>query len=291
MHGVSEACHSQRWGGKSNITKPPVWPHRCLAQVPSSRGMCDLVQDVRAMVQPDDPTGPLHLRTLCGLGRFRIIERDLSASEGGVEAVLIPQAGNRFRIWVDPTPPGGWDKIPPKLRLAVRRHRLRFRVAHEIAHSFFYRRDGGEPHRVVADSPEQEEFADAFARSLLVPAALTAATPSTPDGVVDLHDSCDVSLEVALRAFSQARGSLSAVLLHWPVGAALTADTARVQWATADVTREGRRTLHDRVREIVQNTESGLSPVGGSTLVLKRRRQVVWMEDGASGRASVRAHG
>ncbi len=245
------------------------------------------------MVQPDDPAGPLHLRTLCGLGRFRIIERDLSASEGGVEAVLIPQAGNRFRIWIDPTPPGGWDKIPPKLRPAVRRHRLRFRVAHEIAHSFFYRRDGGEPHRVLADSPEQEEFADAFARSLLVPAALAAATPATPDGVVDLHDSCDVSLEVALRAFSQARGSLSAVLLHWPVGTTLTGDTARVQWATDDITREGRRTLQDRVREIVQNAESALSEqVGASTLVLKRRRQVVWMEDATPDlAASVRALG
>ena len=211
---------------KSYTTSKP-WSHG-LTSVPRVSDAGRLAAEVRAAIQPQDPEGPiLRLEPLCRAARVRVIKRDLGSVSGGAEAVLVPQPKDRFHIWVDPTPRGGWQ-IAPTLRVAVRRHRLRFRVAHEIAHTLFYRRNGGEPDRLLGDSPQQERFADEFARALLVPPALVATIEASPQGVLDLQRLCDVSLEVALRALVASRLDVTAALTYWPVASG--PDQARVQW-------------------------------------------------------------
>lgn len=253
------------------------WPHRCLDRVPTRKGACRLAQTVRASTQPHDPVGVLgDLRELCRVGRFRIVERELSGARGGVEAMLLPQAANRFRIWVDPTPPGGWNRINPTVRSTLRRHRLRFRVAHEIAHSFFYQRDGGVPRRAVPDSPEQEDFADAFARALLIPTDAARATRPTAQDVVALHERYDVSLQVAVRAVTEMNPGLSAALLYWPSGSPVAESTATLQWCTSDL-RHSWRDVASAMRG--GYWESGL-PTSGS-IILWSRRQLLWVDSTA----------
>jgi hypothetical protein len=247
-------------------------------------------------IQPDDSFGPLvDLQRVCRAGRFRVIERDLGGGAGGAQAMLLPKAGNRFHIWVDPTPPGGWDRIEPALRQDLHRHRLRFRVAHEIAHAFFYRRQGGQPTRVLGDSAEQERFADEFARALLVPAALASAVAPTPGGVLDLQARCDVSLEVAARAFADARRRVSTLLAHWSAGMFPNPDNTLVQWASEDLMRQGGAALRDRLRMIVEATQSVArgdrskrvqNP--GTTLMLRYRRQLLWVSVDATGSGRAR---
>jgi hypothetical protein len=266
-----EATRSIYDRGKSNITCLPKWPIRALGRVPDLPDAHRLARDVREAVQGHDPCGPVaDLREICRAGRFRVFERELSGRQAGIEAALLPQARNRFHIWVDPTPPGGWDKIDPGLRPVVRRHRLRFRVAHEIAHSFFYRRDGGEPSRLALDSPEQEEFADAFASALLLPPSVAKATAPLAESVVRLHERYDVSLQVAVRAVAETHVGLSAALLHWSGSYASPKDVAELQWSTLDLRLCWRDTA------LPASVRSTRQPRGHS-VTLRSRRQLLWL--------------
>lgn len=269
------SSQSLRPTGKSNTTD--IWPHRCLKRVPKVRGAYRLAEDIRAGMRPCDPSGPLgDLAEICRAGGFRIIERELSGARGGVEAMLLPQPRNRFRIWVDPTPPGGWERIEPTIRPAVRRHRVRFRVAHEIAHSFFYRRDGGLPRRVVLDSPEQEAFADAFAHALLVPPEEVRRTRPTPENVVGLHERYDVSLQVVVRAVAEVHPHLSAALLYWPAGASAGTDSAELQWCTPDL----RGSWRTAAAELAGDNDRRVSAKGRG-LSMPDRRQLLWISSAA----------
>jgi hypothetical protein len=187
--------------------------------------------------------------------------------------MLLPQPANRFRIWVDPTPPGGWARIDAAVRPILRRHRLRFRVAHEIAHSFFYQRGSGVPRRAVPDSPEQEDFADVFARALLVPAYAARATKPTVEDIVALHERYDVSLQVAVRAVAEINPGLSAALLYWPIGSSTAErDAAALQWCTPDL----RHSWRDAASAVCSDGEPGL-PSSGSGVILWSRRQLLWV--------------
>lgn len=275
---------------KSNTTTAPAWRYDCLRAVPDSAEARRLAQQMRKAVQPNDPFGPLvDLRAVCRAGRFRVIERKMGGEAGGAQAVLVPQPGNRFHIWVDPTPRGGWERIEPALRQNLRRHRLRFRVAHEIAHALFYRRGGGEPRRVLGDSAEQEKFADEFARALLVSTTLASEVAPTPSGVLGLQDRCDVSLELAARAFADARPELTTLLACWPAGTLPTADSALVQWASEDLVRQGGEVSRHRLRTIIDMAQCVLRGDrserlrnSGTALMLPRRRQLLWISADAT---------
>ena len=123
--------------------------------------------------------------------------------------MLTPLPEDRFGITVDPTPRGGWQRIPVHLRKELRRHRFRFRVGHELGHTYFYARDGDRPRRHLFDSPEQEEFCDAFSRELLVPIRAARRAAPTPDGLLRLRSTHDVSLELAARSLSAAQPNLA----------------------------------------------------------------------------------
>lgn len=42
-------------------------------------------------------------------------------------------------------PRGGWAQMEPQIQAELREHRLRFRICHEVAHSFFFDRDNELP--------------------------------------------------------------------------------------------------------------------------------------------------
>lgn len=184
--------------------QPGPWPELCLGSVPGEDATVSLAARVRrAVFGARNPlTTPLDLDELCRLGGFRVRERRLGGARGGLEGVLAPARGDRFEIHVDPEPPGGWSRIPAAVRQSLRRQRLRFRVAHEVAHSFFYDRDGDVPRRRLGDSLRQEEFCDRFAAELLLPGVAVASTAQTARAVFELSTQFDVSLQLAARSFA-----------------------------------------------------------------------------------------
>lgn len=90
--------------------------------------------------------------------------RSLAAAAGALEACLLP-SGSGFHVVVDPAP-------TPRTRWASRFEndsaRLRFRLAHELGHTIFYR-PGVPPTRVGRPTEDEELFCDRFGAALLIP--------------------------------------------------------------------------------------------------------------------------
>lgn len=180
-----------------------------LEEIPDVPNLEKLAERVRRHCG-QDRRRRLDLAPVCSVFGAIVRVAELGGREGGQEAVLVPLDEGRFGVVVDPTPRGGWDRIPPGVRLNLRRHRLRFRVGHELAHTFFYsRRSAGPPRRQLFDSDEQEDFCDRFSRTILVPRREIACMEPTAEGLVKLQRACDVSLEVAARAVAAARSDLN----------------------------------------------------------------------------------
>lgn len=168
------------------------------------------------------------MRRLCALARAKLQIARLSAREGGQEALLVPLSGDRFGISIDPTPSGGWQKIPVKIRAELKRHRVRFRAGHELGHALFYRRGADRPRRHVYDSPAQEGFCDLFSRELLVPRSLADQARPTPRALLKLRAECDVSLELAARAVAAAQPGLRIAIWFAPADG----EGLALQWAS-----------------------------------------------------------
>ena len=262
------------------------WPHRELLAVPGRAGAERVAAEVRRSFLRD-PLAPLpDLKSLSRAGRFKVIERTLGGAEGHGEAMLLPAPGNRFHIWVDAEPRGGWDGVPAGVRDDLRRHRFRFRVAHEMAHSFFYSRGRGEPRRLVPDSDAQERFADTFARSLLLPPGAASLAPPTAAGALALQQTYDVSLEVALRSLLLQHPTCVGALLYWHTRSDITGATAKVQWSSP-----GSDGSLARIRESLDAMWSGTR--SGPALapdieLLPARRQAIWVAE-LTRRSSARA--
>jgi len=176
--------------------------------IPKDAELAELAEEVRRHCGQGQ-RGRVDFAAVCKAFGAALRVAELEGREGGEEAMLVPLHENRFGIVLDPTPRGGWNLIPRPVRQDLRRHRLRFRLGHELAHTFFYaRRVGQTPLRRLFDSEEQEDFCDRFSRSLLVPQAQIAHMEPTAEGLVRLQRACDVSLEVAARAVLAARREL-----------------------------------------------------------------------------------
>jgi hypothetical protein len=171
----------------------------------------------------------LDLSDVCEAARVTVREALLSGERGGQEALLTPLGDDRFAITVDATPRGGWRCVEGRMQEELRRHRVRFRVAHELAHTLFYWRHGDRPRRHLLDSASQERFCDAFSRALLVPPAVAARMPVNTGSIVDLQETFDVSLEVAARALAAAHPRAFVGL--WFADAEGD-DQLRLQWCT-----------------------------------------------------------
>lgn len=161
----------------------------------------------------------------------------------GVEGALLPDpTEDRFVIQVDPTPPSGWEGLPGQVTSSLRRHRRRFRIAHEIAHTCFYARDKGRPpERSDAPTKAEERFCDEFARAILVPPEAARAIAPTADSAFELADTFDVSLEVGARALSAAHPELTIALWFWRPGKDASPGSLLRQWSNADRTPSLRR--------------------------------------------------
>jgi IrrE N-terminal-like domain len=151
----------------------------------------------------------------------------LSAHRGGIEAALAPRSGDRFALLVDTEPCEGWASVFPALREELARHRLRFRVAHEVGHSFFYDRSGPRPRRLAPNSAAQERWCDRFASALLLPPLVVSRASPTCETLLDLHRKFDVSLQAAARALARVQRERFVAVL---VARGRRPPFVRVQW-------------------------------------------------------------
>ncbi len=87
--------------------------------------------------------------------------RQLDAVRGGHQALLVPRPTGGFHVVVDP------DPTPAQHACGVESHTvIRWRVAHEYAHTFFYAHRHV-PRRPTPPSADEEAFCDDFANELL----------------------------------------------------------------------------------------------------------------------------
>jgi hypothetical protein len=149
------------------------------------------------------PKTKLDLRRVCDRLDIEVSVVPMEVPDGGAQGFLIPKPVG-FLIEVDPEPREGWQSVAPSLRRQLARHRERFLVAHELAHTLFYEESSTGPRRVVFNSTHQETFCDELARALLVPADASAELPFQPESVVEIQHRFDVSMEVALRSLVEA---------------------------------------------------------------------------------------
>jgi hypothetical protein len=206
---------------------------------------------------------------LLAAGGFSVAEADLKADEGGHEALMFPGADGLLHIRVDSRPKAGWATECAELRSETRRHRLRFRVAHEVAHSFFYRRTGDVARRQRRSSPGEERFCDLFASALLVPPAAVLRRPARAASVIALHEHYDVSVEVAARALAQARPNYDVALGYWRGRVGCCQNRVEVQWAS--------ERLHDDAARVLRHAQDGYRTSWEITAARPRapRRQLV----------------
>jgi hypothetical protein len=202
------------------------WPDIALDAVPSLATAEQLASTVRDAVCTS-PNSRQDLATLLAAGRFELEIGPLGARGGGIEAALAPRSDNRFALFVDPEPRDGWASVAPSRCEELARHRLRFRLAHEVGHSFFYDRTRQRPYRLARDSAEQERWCDRFASALLLPPSVVATAHATPQALLRLQRHFDVSVEVAARALARVHRERFVALL---VARGARPPHVRVQW-------------------------------------------------------------
>jgi hypothetical protein len=172
------------------------------------------------------------LSPLLAAGDFDLSVADLAVDRGGYEALMFPALDGRLHIRVDTRPKTAWGTESDELRGQTRRHRLRFRVAHEVAHSFFYERNARGARRRRGASPAEERFCDLFASALLLPPEAVRAAAPAAASVLALHRHFDVSVEAAARALADTYPNLDIVLGYWCEHEPRLAHHLRVQWAS-----------------------------------------------------------
>lgn len=224
------------------------------------------------------PTSRLDLRRVCERLDIEISVLPMGVPDGGPQGFLIPTLEGRFRIEVDPEPANGWQSVAPKLRRTLSRHRRRFLIAHELAHTLFYAEDPAGTKRLVHDSDRQEVFCDNLARALLVPPEVARATPFTPDGVAELQRRFDVSMELALRGAVAAHDGIAWLLL-------VRHNELRVQWTseqrrlTAQALPDLRRLAAEATREQRAQAElSGVERPARALYVAQRGQAIVTVD-------------
>ena len=213
--------------------RPPTRPHAApeasvrLERVPPLREAPELARRLRKSWGVGG-AAPLDLDAVCRHLGVEIAERPLGAASGGAQGFLVPRHRGGFRAEVDPEPRCGWSLVSPSARAVLRRHRWRFLVCHELAHTVFYEDGPGAPQRMVPGSERQEAFCDELARALLVPRGAAASLPLCPESVLGLQHRYDVSMEIAFRSLVAAHGGAVGWLL-------LKRDRGiRIQWTSAD---------------------------------------------------------
>ena len=204
-----------------------MWPTRVFASVPSKEIAVELADEVRRAVFDNAwaMQRACDLHEVCRQGGFlpRRADREFSATNH--DALLIPRPDGHFSIVVDPIP-----KTETRLSADIIRHRNRFRIAHEIGHSFFYDRNFTPPRRLFPASTKEEEFCDEFASALLIPRSIVAQQIADPASIFELHKQYDVSVEVAARSISRVSPYATIIGMLWR-SHPTTGEGMRVVWS------------------------------------------------------------
>jgi hypothetical protein len=194
---------------------------------------------------------------------FNVSRTRLRPETGGAQAWLIPSGRMSFDLPLDPTPISGWRKARHENRSEVERHRSRFLIAHELAHSVFYeqRDDLSHPVRTNPYTPKEEQFCDECARWILVSRERVEQLSVTPSSIRTIHQEFDVSVELAARAFAAVK-DMSVLLLY------LTDENEwRVQWDSSGDMKAG-TSFHG-------DSRSWSERFGGRFELIPRRGQAV----------------
>ena len=141
-YDTTKCVWGQRGTPLQRLGRDPAWFTEPLTSVPASGpDTAAIAADARAWLLRDGrSTEPLlDVAALCEATGCRLRLETLRAAAGGLQGLLIP-GGEGFHIVVDSEPPGGWGTLRGRLRRDVARHRIRFRVAHEVAHTLFFAR-------------------------------------------------------------------------------------------------------------------------------------------------------
>jgi hypothetical protein len=203
------------------------WPHRFFSGVPPLGLAQELAADVRRAVfsGADADTITCDLDAICVAGGFRARIVRIPRAERRHEALLVPKNDGTFEILVDPL-------TERPMRARTRRHRFRFRTAHEIAHSFFYDRRQSPPQRDLMPSDAEEKFCNEFAAALLVPPAGLMHLAVTPREILRLVEKYEVSAQVVARAVGGECSDISVIGLFYGANRATGDDPGwRIAWS------------------------------------------------------------
>lgn len=111
---------------------------------------------------------------------WRVELRELRAAQGGVQACLIPMDDGTFCVAVDDHPSPSELNDPGSARRGPGAPLVRFRLAHELAHTFHYL-PGSPPVRRGPAMPSEESWCDLVASLLLVSEGMTTAGSNPPE--------------------------------------------------------------------------------------------------------------
>jgi hypothetical protein len=168
---------------------------------------------------------PIAIRTACEVARMKVTRRELKVGRGRHTAMLVPTEQG-FTALVDCEL---WDRAAS---VETARKHLRFVLAHELAHTFFYR-PGKPPSRESAPSSAEERFCDGFATFLLVPSEAAARAPLDPGGLHALAARFDVSRRVVSWAITRARPEISILEFRRSEHPAGGREAMRLQWGAS----------------------------------------------------------
>ena len=167
--------------------------------------------------------GRLLLRHACEAADVEVENGHLAVGDRQHTAMLVPTVDG-FPVVVDGRL---WQEA--RQRTSARR-RLRFVVAHELGHTFFYR-SGRPPSRDRPADRFEERFCHRFATALLVPPSAALSATVDPSGLHDLADTFDVSSRVAAWAIARARRTTTLLWLsRAPHPVRGGNETMRVEW-------------------------------------------------------------
>ncbi|MBQ0798517.1 MAG: ImmA/IrrE family metallo-endopeptidase [Porticoccaceae bacterium] len=209
------------------------WPDIFLREVPADSDAKELALSVRSSVFDNEKGlfSKCDLRKICESGKFEVTTADFNSTEIKTEALLVPMEGDKFRIVL----PVSHSASASLFGKGVTRHRNRFRIAHEIAHSFFYKRNKNCPVKLTQDSKAEEDFCDLFASYLLMPFDVVSKLPRRPESVDRIGADYDVSLEAAGRSLAKANKDILVLGLSWKENPRDKNIGLRVQWSAGDL--------------------------------------------------------
>lgn len=231
-----------------------------------------LAAAVRAAASCSD--GPLPLPDICQAAMVRVLRRQLDVGQRRHTAMLVPTE-NGFHALVDSTV---WPRTDDDV---IGRRRLRFVLAHELGHTFFYR-PGRPPTRSHPPDINEERFCHRFATALLVPPPAARMATLDPAGLRSLAGNHDVSQQVAAKAITRARPSVTLLWLRWaPHPRQGGQQTMRVQWGAS-----GRYIPRDEsLKSALADLAPGENASSTELLLLAGRREWVHIDAWHSARS------